>query len=248
MSLPVIDSPTFEMNLYSLKDPIIYRPFLVKEEKLLLMAMEGGNDKEILRATKQILNNCIINEDFNIETLPLFDMQYALLKIRGKSIGETIDLRLKHPKEINKKKEICNAETPVKINLSNINLTVNEEHKKYVRLTDTISVEMRYPTIEIYERLSKIEQDESASGVNELFHIIMDCIHTIYSGDESFSTNDYERQDLENFVGSLTSEQFNKIKEFYNTMPALLHDIKWTCKTCECDEEVTLNGLGDFFL
>ena len=246
MSLPKIDTPLFEMDLISQRGPVTYRPFLVKEEKLLLMAIEGGDENEMLRATRQIVNNCLVDK-VDVDSLPLFDLQYAMLKIRSKSVGEDVDLMLKHPEEKNKNGEICDASTSVKIDISNIKITKDAEHSKIIRLTNEISIEMKYPTISVYNNLAKMTE-ENSSGVNELFDIMIGCINVIYSGEESFSASEYSKQDLEDFLGSLTSEQFEKIKIFFNTMPALLHDVSWVCKTCGCEETVTLNGVGDFFL
>ena len=120
MSLPVIEAPIFSMNLTSIKEPITYRPFLVKEEKLLLMAMEGGNQEEIIRTSKQIINNCIVSENVDADQLPLFDLQMALLKIRSKSVGETIEMMIKHRDDKNSNGESCDASTKIKINLSDI--------------------------------------------------------------------------------------------------------------------------------
>lgn len=246
MSLPKIDTPLFEMDLISQRGPVTYRPFLVKEEKLLLMAIEGGDENEMLRATRQIVNNCLVDK-VDVDSLPLFDLQYAMLKIRSKSVGETVDLMLKHPEEKNKNDELCDASTPVNIDISNIQITKDDKHSNIIRLTDQISIEMKYPTISVYNNLAKMN-DGNSSGVNELFNIMIGCISTIYSGDESFSASEYTKSDIEDFLGSLTSDQFEKIKLFFNTMPALLHDVSWVCKTCGCEETITLNGVGDFFL
>jgi len=248
MSLPKIEAPTFTMNLTSIQKPVTYRPFLVKEEKLLLMAMEGGDQEEIIRTSKQIINNCILSEHVNAEVLPLFDLQMALLNIRAKSVGDVIEMMAKHPEEKNSKGESCDASTKIKIKLSDIKLTINDEHSKHINLTDNITVEMKYPTMDVYTRLDSLENSEDASAVEELFGVIMDCIDNIYSGDEIFNASDHSKEEMDEFISSLSSDQFEKLKTFFNTMPALLHDIEFTCSKCECQEKQTLNGLGDFFL
>ena len=248
MSLPKIDAPIFTMNLTSIKDPIKYRPFLVKEEKLLLMAMEGGEQAEIVTTSKQIINNCILSENVNAEELPLFDLQMALLNIRSKSVGEVIELMVGHPEQKNSNGESCEKTTKIKVNLADIKLTINDKHSKHIQLTDTITVEMKYPTMDVYNRLADIENAEDASAVEELFGIVTSCIDNIYSGDEVFNVSDYSKEELSEFINSLTSDQFEKLKTFFGTMPALLHEIEYTCSTCKCHEKQILNGLGDFFL
>lgn len=248
MSLPVIDTPVFEMNLLSIKGPITYRPFLVKEEKLLLMAMEAGDQREIITTSKQIINNCILSENVNAETLPLFDLQMALLKIRSKSVGEEIELEMRHFEGKNSNDEECDGITKIKINLSDLKLTTHDNHSKHVKLTDAISIDMKYPTMSVYHRMTAMDEVEDASTVNELFNIIIDCIDNIYSGDEIFSANDHTKEEMNDFVNSLTSDQFEKLKTFFNTMPSLLYDIQFTCSKCHCEEKQTLNGVADFFL
>ena len=248
MSLPVIEAPTFSMNLTSIKEPVTYRPFLVKEEKLLLMAMEGGNQEEIIRTSKQIINNCIVSENVDADQLPLFDLQMALLNIRTKSVGDSIEIQAKHPEEKNSNEESCDGLTKIKINLSDIKLTINENHSKLIKLTDKITVEMKYPTMNIYSNLADLENAENASAVKELFDIVTNCIDNIYSDDEVFTASDHSEEEMNEFISSLTSDQFEKLKVFFSTMPAILHDIEFTCEKCKCHEKQTLNGIGDFFL
>ena len=136
----------------------------------------------------------------------------------------------------------------IKINLSNLKLTVHDDHSKYVKLTDTISIEMKYPTMSVYNRMSAMDDVENASTINELFNIIIDCIDNIYSGDEIFSASDHTTEEMNDFINSLTSDQFDKLKTFFNTMPVLVYDIQFTCPKCNCLEKQTLNGVADFFL
>ena len=248
MSLPTIEAPIFTMNLATVKGEVKYRPFLVKEEKLLLMAMEGGEQAEIVRTSKQIINNCIISENVDAEQLPLFDLQMALLSIRSKSVGDIIELMVRHSEGKNSKGELCDEQTRIKINLKDIKLTKNDEHSKHIKLTETITVEMKYPTMDIYSNLADLENAENASAVKELFDIVINCIDNIYSDDEIFTASDHSEEEMNEFINSLTSDQFEKLKIFFSTMPALLHDIKFTCSKCNCHEKQTLNGIGDFFL
>jgi len=248
MSLPVIDTPTFEMNLLSIKNTIKYRPFLVKEEKLLLMAMEAGDQEEVINTSKQIINNCILSENVNADKLPLFDLQMALLNIRSKSVGEEIEIEMGHFEGKNSNEKECDGRSNIKINLSDLKLTTHDDHSKHVKLTDKISIDMKYPTMSVYGRMAAMDGAEDASTVSELFNIIIDCIDNIYSGDEIFSANDHTKEEMTDFVNSLSSDQFEKLKTFFNTMPALIYDIQFTCSKCKCVEKQTLNGVADFFL
>ena len=143
MSLPVVNTPTFEMNLLSIKDTITYRPFLVKEEKLLLMAMESGEQEDILNTSKQVINNCILSENVNADKLPLFDLQMALLKIRSKSVGEEIEITMGHLEGKNSNEEECDGSSKVKIKLSDLKLTTHDKHTKHIKLTNTISIDIK---------------------------------------------------------------------------------------------------------
>ncbi len=248
MSLPIINAPIFTMNLESIKGEVKYRPFLVKEEKLLLMAMEGGEQAEIITTSKQIINNCILSENINAEQLPLFDLQMALLHIRSKSVGEVIEILAKHPNDKNSEGDSCEEATKIKVNLKDIKLTKNDNHSKHIKLTDTITIEMKYPTMDVYSRLAEIENAENTSAVEELFDIIISSIDNIFSGDEVFTASEHSKEEMNEFINSLTSDQFEKLKTFFSTMPALLHDIEYTCSKCKCSEKQTLNGIGDFFL
>ena len=241
MSLPKIDAPTFVMDLHSINKSVPYRPFLVKEEKVLLMAMEGGDQRGILNATKQIISNCILDDKINVDKLPLFDLQLALLRIRAKSVGEEAIISLLHPDGKNSKDEECDGRTQGKIHINELKIEVNENHNKNIRVNDTITVQMKYPTISAFEGLDE-------GGVDEMYNMIVDCIDNIYSGDDVFSASEYSREDLNNFVGSLSSAQFGQLKEFFDTMPSLKHDVTFTCKKCGCEEKQTLQGIGDFFL
>ena len=246
MSLPKIDAPTFEMKLISNNRDIRYRPFLVKEEKLLLMAMEGGETQDVINASKQIVNNCILDE-IDIDTLPLFDVQYALLKIRSKSIGEIAEVMVKHINDINEKGEECKASTKVEVDVSSIVPVISENHSNMIRVTNDIGIQMKYPTIKLYEKLGQMTENDN-TNVEGFFDIILDCIDSIFQGNEVFNASDHSKEEMSDFLNSLTNEQFQKIQEFFNTMPNLNHDINFVCKACGCNETLTLNGLNDFFL
>ena len=243
MALPVLNAPTHELTLTSTGETIQFRPFLVKEEKLLLMALESGDDKEMMRAMRQIISGCVMNE-VSIDKLPLFDIQYLFLNIRSESVGQTSQLRFKHPDDINSKGETCTHIQDIEINLKEIKPEAVEGHTKKIDLTDDVGVTMIYPGFDMYDKIVKL-QDESALDV--IFDIISASIEMIYKGEEVFYAEDHTKEELIDFLNSLSSIQFNKIRNFFQTMPYLRHEFDYTCEKCGCKEHVTLAGIEDFF-
>ena len=243
MALPVLNAPTHELTLTSTGETIQFRPFLVKEEKLLLMALESGDDKEMMRAMRQIISSCVMNE-VSIDKLPLFDIQYLFLNIRSESVGQTSQLRFKHSDDINSKGETCTHIQDIEINLKEIKPEAVEGHTKKIDLTDDVGVNMIYPGFDMYDKIVKL-QDESALDV--IFDIISASIEMIYKGEEVFYAEDHTKEELIDFLNSLSSIQFNKIRNFFQTMPYLRHEFDYTCEKCECKEHVTLAGIEDFF-
>ena len=243
MALPVLNAPTHEMTLTSTGETLQFRPFLVKEEKILLMALESNDDKEMIRTMKQIISNCIITE-VNIEKIPLFDIQYLFLNIRSKSIGETSRLRFKHPSELNSKDEECKHIQDVEINLKDIKPKAIEGHTKKIDLTNDVGVTMEYPNLDMYDKIVAL-QDETA--IDAIFDIIANSVEMIYSGEDVFYAADHTKEEVLEFLNSLSSIQFNKIRTFFQTMPYLRHEFDYTCDKCSCKEHVTLTGIEDFF-
>ena len=243
MALPVLNAPTHELTLTSTGETIQFRPFLVKEEKLLLMALESGDDKEMMRAMRQIISGCVMNE-VSIDKLPLFNIQYLFLNIRSESVGQTSQLRFKHPDDINSKGETCTHIQDIEINLKEIKPEAVEGHTKKIDLTDDVGVTMIYPGFDMYDKIVKL-QDESALDV--IFDIISASIEMIYKGEEVFYAEDHTKEELIDFLNSLSSIQFNKIRNFFQTMPYLRHEFDYTCEKCGCKEHVTLAGIEDFF-
>ena len=243
MALPVLNAPTYELTLTSSGETIQYRPFLVKEEKILLMALESGDDKEMMKAMKQIISSCVINE-INVEKLPLFDIQYLFLNIRSQSVGETSQLRFKHPDETNSNGETCTHIQDVEINLKEIKPEAIEGHTKKIDLADDVGVTMTYPGFDMYDKIIAL-QDETALDV--IFDIVSSSIEMIYKGEEVFYADDHTKEELLEFLNSLSSLQFNRIRSFFQTMPYLRYEFDYTCDKCGCSEHVTLAGIEDFF-
>ena len=233
MSLPVINTPTYELEIPSTKEKLTYRPFLVKEEKILLMAMEEEKDTQLNKALKQVVHNCTF-EKVDVGKLPLFDLEYIFLRIRAKSVGEVAKIQV-----------LCkdDGETyvPVEIDLESIEVEFQEDHSNKIELTDEIGIEMGYPTFEFLN----FKADETE--VNQLFDIIGSSIVRVYEGETVYEKADFSKKDLKTFLESLTSEQFLKVQKFFETMPRLRHKIEVINPKTKKKNEITLEGLQAFF-
>ena len=233
MTLPVINTPTYELVVPSTKETLVYRPFLVKEEKILLMAMEEEKDTQLNRALKQVVNNCTF-EKLDVGKLPLFDLEYIFLRIRAKSVGEVAKIQV-----------LCedDGETyvPIEVDLESIEVEFQEDHTTKIDLTDEIGIEMGYPTFEFLN----FKADETE--VNQLFDIIGSSIERVYEGETVYEKADFSKKDLKVFLESLTSEQFLKVQKFFETMPRLRHKIEVVNPKTKKKNEITLEGLQAFF-
>ena len=233
MSLPVINVPTYELVVPSTKEKLVYRPFLVKEEKILLMAMEEEKEAQLNRALKQVVNNCTF-EKIKVEKLPLFDLEYIFLRIRAKSVGEVAKLSL-----------LCedDGETyvPVEINLEDIEVEFQEGHDPKIQLTDEIGIVMGYPTFEY------LDLNVASADVATLFNLIGNSIHQIFEGEKIYERADFNKKELKTFLESLTSDQFKKVQNFFETMPRLRHTIEIENPKTKKQNTVLLEGLNAFF-
>jgi len=245
MALPVLTAPTHEMTLTSTGETLQFRPFLVKEEKILLMALESNDDKEMMNAMKQIISNCIINE-VNIEKIPLFDIQYLFLKIRGQSVGEEVILRFKHPENENSTTDDCKHIQEFKLDISKIKPEAREGHTTKIEISNDVGVVMKYPGLEMYEKIIRFEAEDS-NTTDAIFEIMTDNIELIYQGEDTFYSEEHTKEEMTSFLESLSTIQFNKIREFFQTMPYLRHEFDYTCDKCGQTEHVSLNGIEDFF-
>ena len=233
MTLPVINTPTYELTVPSTKDTLVYRPFLVKEEKILLMAMEEDKESQLNRALKQVVNNCTFQK-VKVDKLPLFDLEYIFLRIRAKSVGEVAKLQI-----------LCedDGETyvPVEIDLESIEVEFQEDHNTKIEITDDIGLIMSYPTFEY------LDFNVEGSDINKLFDIIASSINQIYEGDIVYEKVDFNKKELKTFLESLTSEQFKKLQEFFETMPRLRHTLEIENPKTKVTNTVVLEGLNAFF-
>ena len=233
MTLPVINTPTYELVVPSTKEKLTYRPFLVKEEKILLLAMEEEQDTQLNKALKQVVHNCTFQK-VDVAKLPLFDLEYIFLRIRAKSVGEVAKIQV-----------LCedDGETyvPVEIDLESIEVEFQEDHSTKIELNDEIGIEMGYPTFEFLN--FKADQTE----VNQLFDIIGSSIERVYEGETVYEKADFSKKDLKVFLESLTSEQFLRVQKFFETMPRLRHKLEVTNPKTKKVNEITLEGLQAFF-
>lgn len=229
MSLPKLNTPVYEAVLPSTEKVIKFRPFLVKEEKVLLTAMEDGSQTALMNAIKTILKNCIQGE-INVDRLPLFDIEYLFLKLRSKSIGEVSEIGLKCTTEG------CDCVTQLSVNLDEIEVTKPEGHNRKIMISDEIGVMMSYP---VMKTEGIVEEDGMA--------IVKDCIEMIFTNDETHERDSFSSKELDEFIDSMDSKQFAMIKEFFDTMPKLQHTINYKCVKCGEDKEITLQGLDSFF-
>jgi hypothetical protein len=238
MPLPKINTPIYELELPSTGKPIEYRPFLVKEEKLLLIAMESEDTKQITTAIKTVISNCIITKNIKVEKLPTFDIEYLFLNIRGKSVGEEIELNIICPDD-------GETTVPVTILLDDIQITKNPEHTNKIKIDDTLMMEMKYPSL---DQFIKSNFDFSTNDtMNQSFELIASCIDKIYNEEEVWDSADLTKKETMEFLDQLSSKQFKEIEKFFETMPKLSHTIKVKNPVSEIESEVTLEGLSSFF-
>lgn len=238
MPLPKISTPTYELELPSTGQKIKYRPFLVKEEKLLVIALESEDTKQITNAIKTVIKNCIETKGVKVEALPTFDIEYLFLNIRGKSVGEEIEVNIICPDD-------GETQVPIKINIDDIQIQKDPEHNNKIKLDDSIMMEMKYPSL---DQFIKSNFDLSSdSTMDQSFELISSCIDKIYTEDEVWAAADVTKKELMEFLDQMNSTQFKEIEKFFETMPKLSHTIKVTNPNTEVENEVVLEGLSSFF-
>ena len=236
MALPKLTTPTYELEIPSTDEKISYRPFLVKEEKILLMAMESGKNEDIINAVKQIVSECTFNK-LKVGTMPMFDIEYIFLNIRAKSIGEVSKLKLLCPDD---KKTYADVE----VNLEEVQVQVGDDHTNKIELTDSMGMIMTYPTIDSFSD-SGI-QDINASNMTG---IISKCIMQIYenNGEKVYEAKDQTEKELQEFIEQMNTKQFKDVQKFFDSMPKLKHEVKVKNPKTKKVSNITLQGLNDFF-
>lgn len=238
MPLPKIVAPTFELDLPSTGQTIKYRPFLVKEEKLLLLALESEDTKQITTAIKTVIKNCIETRGIKVETLPTFDIEYLFLNIRAKSVGEEVELSIICPDD-------GETTVPVKINIDDIKVEKTEGHDNKIKVDESIMMEMRYPSLEQFIKNNFDFSNENAT--EQSFEMIADCVDKIYTEKEVWSSSDVTKKEIVEFLDQMNSSQFKQIEKFFETMPKLAYTVKVKNPNTKVESEVVLEGLSSFF-
>ena len=239
MPLPTISTPTYELTLPSSGKKIKYRPFLVREEKVLIMALESEDTKQITNSVIDILNSCILSKGIKLETLATFDIEYLFLNIRSKSVGETIDVNIVCPDD-NK------TQVAVTVDVDSIKIKKDRKHKNVIKLDDNLSLKLKYPSMTQFID-SNFESKIDESEVKSTLDMIISCIDVIFNEEESWPASESTPKELEDFIDQLNTKQFKLIEDFFATMPKLTHTIKVKNPNTGVESEVRLEGLAAFF-
>jgi hypothetical protein len=238
MPLPKIATPVYELELPSTGKTIEYRPFLVKEEKVLVIALESEDTKQITTAIKNVIRNCIKTKGVKVEDLPTFDIEYLFLNIRGKSVGEEIEVNVTCPDD-------GETQVPVTINLDDIEVQKNDEHTSRIKVDDNIMMEMKYPSLDQFIKNNFDFNDKNA--MDQSFELIATCIDKIFTEDEVWAVEDCSKKEIIDFLEQMNSSQFKEIEKFFETMPKLSHSITVKNPKTKKENVVVIEGLAGFF-
>jgi hypothetical protein len=238
MPLPKISTPTYELELPSTGETIQYRPFLVKEEKVLVIALESEDTKQISTAIKTVIKNCILTKNVKVESLPTFDIEYLFLNIRGKSVGEEIEVNVICPDDEE-------TAVTVKIDLDEIKVQRNEDHTNRIKVDSSIMMDMKYPSLDQF--IKNNFDFKTDNTMDQSFDLIASCVDKIYTEDEVWAAADVSKKELVEFLEQMNSSQFKEIETFFETMPKLSHKIMVTNPKTKVESEVVLEGLASFF-
>ncbi len=238
MPLPTIATPTYELTLPSNNKKVKYRPFLVKEEKILILAMESEDTKQITAAITDVLNACILTRGIKIDSLPTFDIEYLFLNVRAKSVGEVVDLVVTCEDDGETKVDIS-------VNLDDIKVERNKKHKKDIKLDNNLSLRLKYPSM---EQFIKSNFDFEGTNVDASFKMIAGCIDQIYNEEEAWPATDYSEKERIEFLDQLNTKQFKEVEQFFDTMPKLSHKLVVKNPNTGVDNNVVLEGLASFFV
>ena len=240
MAIPKILTPTYECELPSTKQKIKYRPFLVKEEKILIIALESRNQNEITNAVKDVLKKCILTRGVKVDDLPTFDIEYIFLNIRAKSIGEDIRLTVTCPDD-------RETQVPVTIYVDEIKVTKPEGHTNDVVIDDKLTLRMKYPSLNQFVENNFEVDDDPEVLVNKTFKVVADCMDTVFTEEDAWEAKDYTSSERVKFVEQLNSKQYKKVENFFATMPKLSHTIEVVNPNTKKKSSIVLEGLADFF-
>jgi len=242
--LPKLDVPIYEVKLISTGKPIRFRPFLVKEQKLFLMASESEDAKETINVIRQVLKNCVLDE-IDVDGLPTFDLEYLFMNMRARSVDEVVDLKYKCNNVIKKDKDEdvrCEGTVGFKFNLLEIQPTIHEDHKNKINLTENLGICLKYPTFEMVKKYEDMDENQV------LTHVLVDCIDYIFDQDQIYYAKDSTREELEEFIDNLQQKDLEKFKDFFDKMPEIKKDVKFKCPKCDYEEDITIKGMQNFFV
>lgn len=240
MALPLNNTPVYSLVVPSLKKTVKYRPFLVKDQKALMLAQQSEDDKVMVDTLKSVISSCIVDE-LDVDSLALFDLEYIFTQLRSKSVGENVDLILSCDEDHGDQNKL--AKVKITVNLNEIQVESKEDHDKNIKLWGDVGVVMRYPSVDVIKKFQNIKESDTES----VFNIISQSIEYIYDGNEVYHTKDQSKSELMEFINNLTTEQFQKIQKFFETMPKLTYDINYNCPVCSKAHNVKLEGMDSFF-
>ncbi len=240
MPLPKVNTPTYELVLPSSGKKIKYRPFLVREEKILIMALETEDTKQITQAVIDILSSCIITKGIVLEKLATFDIEYLFLNVRSKSVGEQVELNVTCPDDEK-------TSVPVTIDIDSIKIKKDKNHKDTIKLDDSLSLKLKYPSMEQFISSNFESAEETGNEIKTTLDMITSCIDMIYSEEESWNASESTKKELEDFIDQLNTKQFKLIEDFFATMPKLTHTLKVKNPKTNVESTVRLEGLASFF-
>ena len=239
MPLPKISAPTYELVLPSSNKKIRYRPFLVREEKILIMALESEDTKQITEAIKTVIHNCVITRGIKVDKLSTFDIEYLFLNVRGKSVGETVEVNVTCPDD-------GKTTVEMEIDIDSIKIQKDPNHSNIIKLDNDLSIQMNYPSLNQFIE-TNFDLSDTKNQVDQSLHVIMSCINQVYNSEESWSAAECTKKELKEFVESMNSKQFKEVETFFETMPKLSHKVKVTNPETKVESEVVIEGLASFF-
>ena len=242
--LPKLDVPIYTINLISTGKPVRFRPFLVKEQKLFLMAAESTDGNEMVGVIRQVLRNCVLDE-MDVDSLPTFDLEYLFMNLRARSVEEIVDLRYKCNntlKDENGEDKKCSGVVEFKLNLLEVEPTKNPNHKNKIQLTENLGIAFKYPTFEMIQKYEKMNENEV------MLKILVDCIDYVYDKESVYYSKDSSREEMEEFIDNLQQKDLEKFKDFFDTMPEIKKDVHFKCPKCSYEEDIAIKGMQNFFV
>ena len=246
MALPKIDVPTYETKLISSGKTVKYRPFLVKEQKLFLMAAQSTDEKETVDVVKQVLNNCILS-DIDVDDLPTFDLEHLFMQLRARSVGEVVSLRYtcnNIVKNDNDEEKACGNVVKIDMNILDIKPTIDEKHTNKIEINDKLGIVMKYPTLKLINGIQNLKDE----NIDTVLDVVVSCIDYVYDADQMYYAKDTTKEELIEFVESMEQDDLEKIQIFFSTMPRITKTLDFKCKKCEYEEQVVVEGVQNFFV